>query len=81
MRSHRMRGQGGDGEFRDVGVLRHEAGDAAQAEARAEPIDEMVELGGMVGCSVIGGKARLQWRATLGDRSGEAHEDNRAGAN
>ena len=68
----RMRWQGGDGEFGDMGVLRLKAGDAAQAEARAEPIDQVADLGGLLGWG-MSGKARLYGRAALRD-GGEAHE-------
>ena len=46
-----MRRQRGDGEFRDMSVLLDEAGDAAQAEAGAEAVDEMGERGIVVGAT------------------------------
>ena len=42
-----------DGEFGNVRVLRHEARHAAQAKARAEPIDKMREIG-RLGCRQSG---------------------------
>ncbi len=74
MSASTARGDSGDGEFGNVGVLRRETGDAAQAEPRAEPVDEMAELGGLVGRGVTGGKSRLHRVAALRDGSGEAHE-------
>ncbi len=68
----RARRHGGDGEFRDVGVLRHQAGDAAQPEARAEAVDEMRQLGIVAG-SGAGGKRGLHRIAALGDEGGEPH--------
>ena len=42
----RMRRHGGDGEFRNMRVARLQPADAAQAEARAQAVDQMREIGG-----------------------------------
>ena len=51
-------------------VLRHQAGHPAKSEARAQAIDEMRELGRMVGCR----KAGLQRIAALGRERRKAHD-------
>ena len=65
---------GGDGEFGNMGVLRHQAGDPARAEAGAEAVDEMPQLGIPVGGSGPGmGERGLHRLAALGDEGGEPH--------
>ena len=64
----------GDCEFRDMGVLRHQAGDPARAEACAEAVDEVPQLGIPVGGGVPGmGERGLHRFAALGDEGGEPH--------
>ena len=76
--------QGNDGEFRDMGVLLHQAGDAVQSEAGAEAVDEMGERSIVVGVteSVLQEsvsyapalrKPALHRLAALRDQCGETH--------
>ncbi len=65
------RRQGGDGELRNVRVLRHQAGDAARPEPRAEAVDEVPQLG-IVGENIAGERG-LHRGVALGDESGEPH--------
>ena len=55
--------------FRNMRVLRHEPRHAAQAKARAEPVDQMRQLLGMVGA----GKPGLRRIVALGDQRREPH--------
>lgn len=70
------RRHGGDSEFRDVGILCDKAGNATQAEASAEAVDEMGEF--VVGAGRIGkagepGGRELHRFAALGDKRGKPH--------
>jgi len=57
-----------------MGVLRHQAGDPARAEARAEAVDEVPQLGILIGGSVPGmGERGLRGFAALGGEGGEPH--------
>ena len=57
------------GELRNVRVLRHQPRDAAQAEARAEPVDQVREIRLVVGLREAG----LLRIAALGDERREPH--------
>ncbi len=59
-----MRRHGGDGEFRDMRIVRLQSTDPAQAEARAEAVDQMREFGGLVAA----GEAGLLRIEPLGDQ-------------
>jgi hypothetical protein len=66
--------QGSNGEFRNMGVLRHQAGDPARAEARTEAVDEVPQLGTSVGGGLADmGERGLHRLAALGDEGGEPH--------
>ena len=55
-----MRGNGGHGEFRNMRITRLQAADPAQAEARAEAIDQMREIGGIVAIAAQAGLLRIE---------------------
>ena len=66
---HPMRRHGRRRIFRNVRVLRHDPRHAAQAEARAEPIDQMGEIFGVI----VAAKSRLRRIGALGDQRREPH--------